>query len=221
MEEAMMHGSFRNSLGVLSAVALFVLSATANAGAIGGKWDPPFFTGIAEFFVPDPPSPCLSGSGAENVNGANPCTGVVLLSVSADRGDGAGNTGHLSFDGPPDTANINQIFLQPSAHPPVQGINMSAPFELNCEDVSGDFCDDLAWFFQFTFTSDFPSVSNSVRLFSCSDVDFETGGCDDEGGFKTEATSRDVTFTPEPGTLALIIGALGAAWGARRRKRRA
>ena len=214
----MMHRTLRNSLG---AVALFLLSAAVNAGAIGGHWDPPvFWEGDAEFFVPDPPgSPCLTAPpGAENVNGANPCTGVVLVSVSADRSDGT-NTGHLSFGGPDNTANIDKIFLDPSASQPVQGINMSAPFELSCENTSGDFCDDLSWFLQFTFTSDGPVVANSVKLLSCSEVDFETGGCDDTGGFATAATSTDVAFTPEPGTLGLILGALGAAWSARRRKR--
>ena len=217
----MLDRPLRKFLGALSAVVLFLLSAAATAGAVGGRWDPPvFWEGVAEFFVPDPPgSPCLTAPpGAESVNGVNPCTGVVLVSVSADRSDGT-NTGHLSFGGPDNTANIDKIFLDPSASQPVQGINMSAPFELSCTNTLGEFCDDESWFLQFTFTSEGDSVSNAVKLLSCLDVDFETGGCDDSGGFTTAATSRDISFTPEPGTLGLILGALGAAWSARRRKR--
>jgi hypothetical protein len=204
----------RNSSSAPIAIALFLLSAAANAGAIGGHWDPAFFLGDAQFFVPDPPSPCLNGSGFESVNqSGDPCQGVALQSVSSDVGDLSGNTAHLSFSG--NFTGINQIYLVPSASPVVQGINMSSPVQLTCTDITTattSFCDDGNWFLQF-FSS---PLQEPVGAYN--EVQLLFARCS-ECGFEEITSSENVTFTPEPGTLGLILGALSAAWSVRRRKR--
>ena len=70
---------------------------------------------------------------------------------------------------------------------------------------------DTTYWFEFlsTFNSEpTPSVTNIVNLY---DDCFE--GCADPINQATQ-----VSFTPEPGSLGLIFGAMGAGWLARRRK---
>ena len=61
---------------------------------------------------------------------------------------------------------------------------------------------------------DLVSVKNLVQLINCTIDDTSSRTC------QVRDTSRSSTFAliPEPGTLALILGGLGAGWWTRRRK---
>jgi hypothetical protein len=168
---------------------MMIFGPLARAGFVNDDFDPPTWAGRAQFFVPDPPSPCLGlGPGFHSVNGIeDSCQGVAFLSLSGNFG-GA----HLSFSGH-DTSDIFGMVLGTG---PVllQGIS-SDLIQLNCSGA----CDDSNWFVQFVSGDDVLLMQDSTLV-------------------ALAPTEVFTNATPEPGSFALILGALGAGWIARRRK---
>lgn len=212
-------------LSVIAAAATTFFGSAANAGFYGSNFDPDFFLGSSVFFVPDS---CLDPvtPGFQSVNGAeDPCQGVAMTSTSADATDSDGNTAHLTFAGF-DTADITGMVLADS-EPFLRGIN-SDLIPLVCTGAE-ILCLNFNWFIQFdsglpqsalTFfsasadSSDAPGLNNSVTLWQL------CGECNDPRVFDVanNVTFFKITQAPEPGTLALILGGLGAGWLARKRK---
>jgi hypothetical protein len=207
-------------LGVLAAVMIW--GAPAQAKTIGSSFDPTIFSGSGTFFVPDPPgSDCLTlGIGFHAVNGYNSCNGVVLEAASVTATDGIGDTFVLSLPPPTPAANaVTGMVLNPAANPIVVGFDtIEIPItQISC---SGPHCGANSWDIQWVSGlqpegddwaydrygwNPLDGLSNEVKLFENSSL------------FGTATT---VTFTnaPEPGSLGLLLGALGAGWLARRRK---
>jgi hypothetical protein len=222
----MSHKTLRMSLGALAAVAAVTLGMPAQAGHVGANWDPTFHNGVASFFVPDPPSLCLTlGEGIHSVNpGFEGCDGVLVQSVDVNVNVPDIVTATLSLAPPiPNTSAIQAIVLGPTgANPLVVGLNSG--FIPLTDNGSCDGECPTNWFLVFDSglpTPDDPGpldgLFNTVTIWE----QFCTGdGCYApkllNGG--VGATSTDVAFTPEPGSLGLLLGAVGAGWLARRRK---
>ena len=193
----MRNGILGALLKALAFAAIATWGPVAQATIFGDDFDPPIppWSGHATFFVPGTPSPCLSlGSGLHSVNQeSDPCQGVALVGLSADFG-----TTHFSFTG--SSTNIFDMILG-SGPVLLQGID-SNPIPIGC---SGPICDDSSWFVQ--FTAPFDSVTLFEQL------------CDGNCFLSTVAIAPNQTFSnPEPGSLALILGALGVGWLSKRRK---
>jgi hypothetical protein len=206
-------------LGVLAAIMIWGLPAQAKT--IGSSFDPDIFSGVGTFFVPDPPgSDCLTqGIGFHAVNGTyNSCKGVVLESASLTAKDGLGDTFSLSLPPPMPAANaVTGIVLDPGVSPIVVGFNtMEIPItQVGC---IGTHCGPNTWDIEWVSGlhqeeedgneewapwNPLDGLNNQVFLF--------------ENGNQVGVATH-VAFTPEPGSLGLLLGALGAGWLARRRK---
>jgi hypothetical protein len=206
-------------LGVLAAVMIW--GAPAQAKVIGSSFDPTIFSGVGTFFVPDPPgSGCLTlGIGFHAVNGANSCTGVVLEAASVTANDGLGDTYTLSLPPPTPAANaVTGMVLNPAASPIVVGFN-TTEIPITQDSCSGPSCGTNSWDIQ--WVSGLPSGGGGedIRTFF---VQNPLEGLDNqvllyENG-SLVGTAANVAFTPEPGSLGLLLGAVGAGWLARRRK---
>jgi hypothetical protein len=229
--------TLRMFLGTLAAAALVALVGPAQGKVVGSSFDPTFFDGTGFFFIPDSPSPCLTLSdGFHAVNpGSEGCSGVVLLNASVNVNDTI-NTAHL-FLPPPTPAGdaVTGIVLDSAVDPVLVGVDTAGQFspsliQLSIDTCTGSFCSDN-WFIQWVsglqpspFDESFlafdgiPGLSNAVILYnqSCS-VDGEFEFCGDIVPFGDPATNVRF-FNPEPGSLALLLGALGIGWFARRRK---
>ncbi|MGH8849759.1 MAG: PEP-CTERM sorting domain-containing protein [Casimicrobiaceae bacterium] len=223
----MPNNKLRVLLGFAVAAAAAMSGGAANAGHYGTSYDPNFFSGVAVFFVPDPPSPCLGlGAGVHAVNGeGDTCQDVAVTSISATaKTEDMLHTAHLTFSGS-DVDDITGMVLG-FEEPLLQGINS----RLIPVDCSGDnvLCDDTDWFIQFDsglrppaplasfvhaeFVNPLAGLFNQVFLYS---------GCSDDCTPQQFAVANtNVTFTqvPEPGTVALILGGLAAGWLTRKRK---
>ncbi|HEV2976015.1 MAG TPA: PEP-CTERM sorting domain-containing protein [Casimicrobiaceae bacterium] len=204
-------------LGVLAAIMIW--GAPAQAKTIGSSFDPDIFSGVGTFFVPDPPgSDCLTqGIGFHAVNGYNSCKGVVLESASLTAKDTLGDTFVLSL--PPPTPNANAVtgmVLNPAASPIVVGFN-TIEIPITQVSCSGPSCHTNTWDIQ--WLSGLPRED---------DYEYDGNGWNPLAGLNNQVllfengnkvgTATHVAFTPEPGSLGLLLGALGAGWLARRRK---
>jgi len=209
--------AYRNWRALVSAAigaAAFTVAGGANAGGVIVKahYDPPAFVGDATF---DIDSSCLSGVADGVYFAAGSCTIAMTGNVVTDPSPPAPIDFGPLFTPTPDSADIISFVVIGEK---LVGVNT---------DLIGIVTQALVSY-AFDFQSLFdpgsppgcdvncfgPFVTNSVRLFdSCFDTD---------GVFctKPEAFLADeVTFfTPEPGSIGLILGALGAGWLARRRK---
>ena len=207
--------SNRIALCALAAAASLAFVSTAQAKFIGTSFDPTFFDGTGTFLLPDVPS-CLGlGDGFHSVNGgSDPCTGVVLLNASVNVADGGG-TAHLSLPPPvPGPTDVSGVVIDTTTPQLVVGVN-TIMIPIGVTSCTGDLC-KWGWFIE--WNSGLPtgeSLSNSVTLFrqDCSD------GCfGDILQFGDPATHVKFFPAPEPGSLALLVGALGAGWIVRRRR---
>jgi hypothetical protein len=213
----MSHRSHRIVLCTLTAAAAFALVSPAQAGFIGTRFDPTFFDGVGTFFVPDSPSPCLGLSdGFHSVNpGSEGCSGVVLVNASVNVDDGGG-TAHLSLPPPtPSATAVTGIVLDSESSSILVGVN-TVLIPILADACTGDLC-GFNWFL--AWDSGLPegeSLDNAVFLFrqKC----FEGTDCGPIEQFGDPATNVEFFLTPEPGSLALLIGALGVGWIVRRRR---
>lgn len=213
----MSHRSSRLTLCALAAAASLGLASPAQAGFIGTKFDPTFFDGVGTFFVPDSPSPCLGLSdGFHSVNpGGEGCSGVVLVSAAVNVSDGGG-TAHLSLPPPvPSATAVTGIVLDSLAASVLVGVNTDL-IPIFADACAGDLC-FYNWYLSWDsgLSGKGGELNNQVFLFrqACS-IEF----CGDIVQFGDPATHVEFFLTPEPGSLALILGALGAGWLARRRR---
>jgi len=221
-------------LGTLSVIALMALGAPAHARLVGSGFDPTLFDGYGHFFVPDPPgSPCVTlSAGFHFVNpGFQGCNGVVLEDVLVNIDDGLGDTAQLSLPSPSDL--IFGMVLDPTANSIVVGIDsFLIPLSVgDCTYGPDDLC-NYDWFIEWvslvkpTHSNPLNGLFNEVILYrSCSDEEenIHTNGLSSDGGGYCKPVpfgepAAHVTFTPEPGSLALLGSALAAGWLVRRRK---
>jgi hypothetical protein len=210
--------SNRITLCALAATAALALAAPAQAKLVGSAFDPPLFDGIGTFLLPDIPA-CLGlGGGFQSVNGgSDACTGVILLSAAVNASD-SGGTAHLSLPPPtPDAMAVSGIVIDTEAPQLVVGVN-TGMIPIFADACTGDLC-DFQWWIQ--WDSGLPGgefLSNSVSLFA----QYCPEGCfGDVFRFGDPAVDVKFFLTPEPGSLALLVGALGAVWMVRRRRARA
>lgn len=216
--------SNRIALSALAAASIFALAAPAQAGFIGSRFDPPFFAGVGTFFLPDTPA-CLGlPDGFNSVNGgSDPCSGVVLVNASVSVSDDGGSV-HLSLPPPtPSATAVTGLVIDSESSSLVVGVNTTfIQLSVDPGSCTGDLCGYEWWI---AWDSGLPDsdllaaaisgLSNSVTLFR----QFCPEGCiGDREQFGDPAV--DVTFfpVPEPGSLALLVGALGAGWIVRRRR---
>ncbi|HXX85606.1 MAG TPA: PEP-CTERM sorting domain-containing protein [Casimicrobiaceae bacterium] len=191
-------------LNVLAAVATMAFASVACAAVFNDGFDPDSnpvpFNGNATFLVPQSCLDLGPGTYFVNYHSEAACTGVELLSLSATyNGDSFTFSGH-------DTADIFGIILEPG---PValQGID-SDPIYLNCSGPNcgtGEYPD---WYAVFSQGADV-SLCNSYGEVDCNPENIVS-----------VATTENFS-NPEPGSLALIGGALAAGWFGRRRKKAA
>ena len=227
----------RTPLGALAAAAILAFGGAAQGKIVGSAFDPTFFDGTGYFFIPDAPSPCLTlGIGFHAVNpGSEGCSGVVLLSADVNVNNGF-NTAHLFLPPPTPAADaVTGIVLDPVADPVLVGIDtagLSSPslIQLSVGPCTGTFCDDN-WFIQWVSGLQPPPIgeflafdgvsglSNEVILYnqSCS-FDGDIKFCSESILPLGDPAIHVRFFNPEPGSLALLFGALGVGWLARRRK---
>ena len=200
-------------LGVLAAVMIW--GAPAQAKIIGSGFDPVnppvMFSGDGTFFVPDS---CLTLPIGFHALPAS-CPGVVLESASLSGHDASGGMVDLSLLGSDPGTDVTGMVLNPHASPVVVGFN-TIEIPMMVDSCMGDLCGQ-SWFLQ--WKSGLPSeeedddwqlygLNNTVSLFE----NCNSPSCVPVG------IATHVTFTPEPGSLGLLLGALGAGWLARRRK---
>jgi hypothetical protein len=186
----MSNGSLRMYLVALAALALAVGGRPAQAGIWDATYDPLLeFAGTAVLNVPDP---CLSVPDGLHSGG---CGIQVISNVTTA-------PFALNFAAALPSSNIlsyvvvggQLVGVETGIIGPVLGPS------------------ETEYWFQFLTSFNNTVVSNVANLYTdCSDNECST----------TAQTTSGVTFTrqttPEPGSLGLLLGALGAGWWARRR----
>jgi PEP-CTERM motif len=200
--------TLRASLGALAFAACMICGGPAQAVFYGNDFDPisPLsFSGHATWSFDD----ACQTPGMHN---ASTCH-LALLSVTVDMSSGPGNTGHLDFASRlPATSQLIDFFIDSNGL--LEGIDTQLIGWVFPAPCAGTLCGTPWWIQWGAFNND------PVFLY--------TGSCDGplscnpDENFSGEATH--VTFTrigavvPEPATLGLLLGALGAGWWVRRRK---
>ena len=202
-------------LSMLAAVAVMTLGNPARAGYYGEGFDPISVLGTVVFHVG---ADCESTNGLHTANVAG-CTGVAMENnigsffSSVTLTDGI-HTTTLNF-------NSNPGKLPDSVDMLDVAISGNLLVGIDTNPIGGFSAFDTvnfpgSWFVQFKITDiDLPFIENEVDLFKQI--------CDGECFLSLVAVANtDIRFTPipvpEPGSLGLILGALGAGWLARRRK---
>jgi hypothetical protein len=221
--------TLRNSLSALAAAATLALSGAAGAAFYGSDFDPPYFLGGAVFEVSDA---CLATNGEIAANSGS-CTPVNMQASPlpfVDLNDGT-HTATLNFAGFADDfddmvklAVIDGKFAGIKTDP-IGGFLSTGSFAsffpgyffLRFDYVptfSGGDDLDIGSLALASSDSTLVSVKNFVELINCPINDPSSRLCE------VRDTSRTSTFAliPEPGSLALILGGLGAGWWTRRRK---
>jgi hypothetical protein len=190
-------------LGALASAAVAIFAVPANAVVYSSGFDPLSFSGTG-FFQFD--TACESVDGVYTQAECN----VIFLGATVDLVETAPpGTGQLAFGS---STNIVDIIISGGLLVGVDSGLFGPSFISTC---SGSLCSNTdPWWIQWE-----SNFFDPVNLF--------TGNCF-EGCFPDPtpiAIALNVTFTrltdgvaPEPGTLGLILGGVGAAWWARRRK---
>jgi len=199
-------------VAIAAAAGLLLAAGTANAIIFVGDFDPAFgpgipFLGFRGHSTFDVSAGCLTSPGLQFDNGDN-CI-ITLLGASVDlydtRQSGTPTLQTLVFAPPPISPDpITAIFVAANLID-VTGIGMS---------VIGPQFADLSIFggplwLQFLLTD---GTSNAFMY---------QGGCDGPClNSPSNPASIHISRVPEPGSLALLFGALGAGWLARRLRKR-
>jgi PEP-CTERM motif len=190
-----------------TAVAAFYASS-ASATVWHSGFDPVgtvTFSGDAFFQFDDA---CLAPDGFHDAATCN----LEMTSAEIDMTDtGTGDTAHLSF------ASVVPWFVTGdlvTAGGDLVGLDTD---QIGPAFVSAGGSLDGPWWIQWTSSSDgigLPAIDPVFLFFGeCND------GCFPDGLPSGEAIHVTFDRVPEPGTLGLILGGVGAAWLARRRKR--
>jgi hypothetical protein len=202
------------------AAALGLTGGAANAVVYSSTFDPPNFSGTATFNVSQA---CLSAGNGFQTNGVGGCT-VSWDSATVTFQDAP----TLTFDYTaflPDGDAVSMIWVQGGE---LAGVISDA---IGAYIVSGNSNPAFngPWWIQYAFSppSDLITALDgppSSGAFGLGVVYLYTGTCDGDFCFRNPdpvETANVLTFTrvPEPGTLALALGAVGAAWFARRREK--
>jgi hypothetical protein len=188
--------------GTIAAVVV-TLGNPAYAGTWSATYDPAALVGVGTF---DVPAPCLSVSDGQYAVGAVAgCSTITVLTNVAT------------------TPAINFNPILPSTDVTSYDVIGGAFVGVNTGVIGSVFTGGNNYWFQFlaSYSPDDgqPFVTNTVNLYN--DCPFEDPTMSNCG--TPVATANTVTFTqtqttPEPGSLGLILGAVGAGWLARRRK---
>ena len=196
----------RTFICAAGAAALGTFGTLAQATFYGGDFDPPTITGhfTGHFIVNDVNDQCLAG----NSEGCEIDLVSLVITNSGDFGSGDFSTGQANI--------ANSVSFEGGLHFMSVPIPLSSPFS------------DFA-FASAGFSSLAPAVNCSpcVQFTPTIGDDFlhhhgflaNLGFFDSNGQFVSGDTA--IYVIPEPGSLGLLVGGIGAAWLARRRKRRA
>jgi hypothetical protein len=187
-----------------TAAALGMFGTAAQATFYGGDFDPPEITGhfTGHFIVNDVDDGCLHPDGGCQIDLIS-----LVITTSGDFGSGDFSTGQTdiassaSFDGGLHFLSVPIPLTTPSFV--FAGFDRLAPAVTcsPCVQFTPDFGPDFIGHFGF--------LAN-LGLF------------DANGQFVSGDTARYAAAPiPEPGSLGLLVGGIGAAWLARRRKTRA
>jgi hypothetical protein len=206
--------TLRLFLGALATAAMAALGSPVHAGVWQGLFDPLSFSGVG-FFQFD--NHCETDFGGNHTYSQAECN-VIFLSASVDMIETVPpGTGHLNFG--PSTDIFDIVIVGGQLVGVDSGLFGPAFTGASC---SGSLCNGAPWWIQWQ--------SGIGGLLSANDpVDLFTGTCSEIApcapNQSPSATALTVIFTrlpdngaPEPGTLGLIVGGVGAAWLARRRK---
>lgn len=223
---------------VVAAVSL-LLGTAAQAGLVRGELDPPAtlnipaYNGFADFQVADN---CLVGDGWKPTGNASGSCGSVFMQSATINLYGSNQfdpptgpvQGTLNFGAYPDT-DVFGILTQGGQ---VLGIDSSA---MGFATANGPGNFNSYWLQFVTGCNQNPSCGQPLLITVQNIADFPSAdplaylyenGCEGDACFPVNNPSRTapggLTFTavPEPGTMGLILGALGGGWLARRRKKK-
>ena len=216
----------RSLLGsVLLGVGLMAAAATSNAAVFRGSWDPSFgepypnlgYRGFADFFVPDE---CLATDGWVSDGDCD----ASLLSATVELYD---------FSVGPDPIEDVVVFAPPPVVPdPVLGVfiqsgvlagvdtSVFGPKFGSASAYSGnlwlEFISGQMPVITFFDTLDTPVPTSGAFLHACLPDDNEASLCPEPEVRTTNPGIVTFQRVPEPGSLALIFGAIAAGWIARR-----
>jgi hypothetical protein len=219
---------------LISAAAAAVLGGTgvpAQAGNYMGAFDPVDFSGTYTIFIPDS---CIT-SGTYWLPNNSPCGSMSFGSATVNVvSDGTGGdplySGLLTFTPVDAIGQLLGIFVE-------NGV-FAAPDTTLIQNTGSSPTSPDQWFIQFTSGQCgegsnlfMPSCESSPGTPSGSAVYTQFPFCTDCDGIGIAAEPQQVlppgnvfiyvTAVPEPGTLALLLGALGGGWLARRRRQSA
>ena len=206
--------AYRNWRALVSAAigaAAFTVAGGANAGGVIVKahYDPPAFIGDATF---DVDSSCLSGV----LDGEyfNPPFASCTIAMTGNLVTAPLSIAPIDFGPVLPSSDISSFVVIGGQ---LVGVNTDL---IGIVAQAGkfyafDFESIFSFGLQFCDGDCVPFVTNFVHLYDdCSFNTDQTLICGDVKFLADEVTF----FTPEPGSIGLILGALGAGWLARRRK---
>jgi len=209
----MMSKKTRLWLGALAAVAVALLGSPAQGKLWTATYDPDAYVGTGTFDVSDA---CLANDGPHQQGDFALCTIRILGNISTMPA-----VDFISILNDPFGIPLCNSCEYEVLGGKFAGVNTGIIGSVNLNDI-----DD--YWFEFISSYDFgnnenipPSVSNTVNLYknNCGPNSDDFLVCGDPA-FAAPGPNGFVTFAvvPEPGSLALIVGALGAGWIVRRRK---
>jgi hypothetical protein len=190
----------RTFICAAAAAALGTFGTLAQATFYGGDFDPPTITGhfTGHFIVNDVNDQCLAGSESCEIDLIS-----LVITNSGDFGSGDFSTGQTNIA-------LSNVSFEGGLH------FLSVPIPLsNPDPAAGVTCTANTPCVQFTPTigDDFLHHHGFLANLGL----FDSGNQFTSGDTAIYVAAR----IPEPGSLALLVGGIGAAWLTRRRKTRA
>lgn len=233
----------RSLLGpVLLGAGLMTAAATSSAAIYRGNWDPSFgapypdlgFRGFVDLLVPDE---CLDGDPISQWFADGSCGDMSLLAATVELYDA--NLG-------PSAPTIDTVVFAPPAVDPDPVLGVFIQFDANTgrnevvgadtsifgpqfgsgpgysgnlwlEFVSGQ----MPIFTLLDTVTTLDAVPNGAFLHACLPDDSEASLCPEPEVRTTNPGTVTFQRVPEPGSIALVFGALAAGWAARRSIRKA